>query len=83
MQLVRGFRLYHELSIDYEVESLPAKLVAFVQHGDAEFPRHVVATKQQFGLEGTYVEMLEKSKSEIVVDLEEGPNHGMCQPCLE
>lgn len=70
-QVVRGLDLDHDAIVDYHVESLLAKLAAFVHHSDPDLARDLVPSRQQLALESLEVEMLEKTVSECVVHLEE------------
>jgi len=76
---VRGLDLDHDAIVDYQVETLLAKLRAFVHHADPDLASHLVPTRQQLALQSLEVEVLEEAVSERVVSLEKRTDDGVNQ----
>ena len=74
-----GFDLDHDAIVDHHVETLLAKLYAFVHHADPHLASHLVPSRQQLALESLEVKVLEEAVSKRVVNLEEGPDDGVDQ----
>jgi hypothetical protein len=68
---VGGLDLDHDAIVDDHVETLLAKLHAFVHHSDADLASHLVPSRQQLALESLEVQVLEEAVSKRVVNLEE------------
>jgi hypothetical protein len=77
VKLVRRLDFNDEFFIYNHVESLIPKVDTLVEDWDTNLTSYAVATSQQFSLERHDVDVLEKTESKNVVDLEEGSNDGM------
>jgi hypothetical protein len=73
VKLVSGFCLYDDFSIHDHIKPLLAKNVAFVKHLDCDFAGDVRLACYELPLEGHHVYVLEESKAERVIYLEETP----------
>jgi len=71
LQFVGGLDLDHDAIIDHHIETLLAKLPAFVHHTDPDLASHFVPSRQQLALERLDVNVLEETVSKGVVNLEE------------
>ena len=71
LQIVGGLDLDHDAIVDHHVETLLAKLHAFVHHADPNLASHLMPSRQQLALESLEVTVLEEAVSKRVVDLEE------------
>jgi len=68
---VSGLDLDHDAIVDHHVESLLAKLPAFVHHSDPDLASHLVPSRQQLALQSLEIKVLEEAVSKRVVNLEE------------
>jgi hypothetical protein len=64
---------YYDLLINDHIDALYAKLLSFVRDSSPYFARHSMATRQKLSLQRHHVAVLEKSESEVVVNLEKRP----------
>jgi len=76
---VSGLDLDHDAIVDHHVDSLLAKLPAFVHHSDPDLASQLVPTRQQLALQSLEIKVLEEAVSERVVNLEERADDGIDQ----
>jgi hypothetical protein len=79
VELARRFDLYHQLPVDNHIQSLLRKRVTLVKDRYGDFTRNTMPTLDQLPLQRHYINMLEKSESERIVDLEECPDYRVCE----
>ena len=77
MQFMGGLDLDYDAIVDHHIETLLAKLPAFIHHSDPDLASHPVPSRQQLALESLEVEVLEEAVPERVVHLEERPDDGV------
>ncbi len=72
-----GARLgfHYDLFVHDHVYPLYAKLFPFVNDSSPDLARHMMSARQELTLQRHHVEMFQKSKPEVVVNLEERPDH--------
>ena len=73
------FRFYNKSFVYNQVESLGSKFLTLVKNVNGHFPRDSVPPLEKLALQRHNVEPLEKSESEVVVNLIEGSDHRMSQ----
>jgi hypothetical protein len=83
VKLVGRFRFHYQLLIHDHVEPLVRNLMTLVEHRHGELSRNTVLSRDEFALHGHHVDVLEESKTERVVDLEERPDYRTCEPLFE
>ena len=74
MELVGGFGLHDQFLIHYHVEPLLRELVAFVKDSDGDLTSDTMLTRDKLPLQSHHVDVLEESKTEGVVNVEERSN---------
>lgn len=79
VQISSSFRLDDEFLVYDHVEPLNAELLTLVHDTNADLSRHIVLSGEQLALERHDVQMLEKPISEMIINLEEGPNNRSCK----
>ena len=77
MEIQRGFRLDDDLSINDHIQPLNGQLLSLVHHPHAHFAGNIVSTGDELTLQRHYVDVLEESESESVVNLIERPDDGV------
>ena len=70
-QVMGGLDFDDDAIVHHHVETLFAKLLPFVHHGDPDFASDLVPSRQQLALESLEIKVLEEAVSERVVNLEE------------
>src|SRR5688572_15016826 len=75
MQLGGGLDLDDDGVVHDHVESLPADLHSLVADGALYLEIHHMPTAPQFYSQRADIDLLEEAESEVVVDLEEPPDH--------
>jgi hypothetical protein len=75
-QLEACLGLHNELVIHDHVYALYAQLLPFVNDSSPDLARHAMAARQKLTFQRHHVEVLKKSKSKVVVNLEKRPDHG-------
>ena len=71
IQHFRGLHLHHHAIIDDQIHAVARDDDTIVQHWDENFPSNRMPTTAQLQNESPNVDILEKAKSELVVDGEE------------
>jgi len=79
MQALGRFCLDHQLPVNDHVETLTGNLLTFVEHRDGDFTPDLVAAIPELAGERRDVYMLQKTKSQCVVHVEERPYDRMSQ----
>ena len=69
------FRLNDHLFVHDHVDALYTQLLPFVNDLSPNLPCHAMTARQKLTLQRHHVKVLEKSKSEVVVNLEKRPDH--------
>ena len=77
MELVGGFSLHDEFLIDNHVESVLGEVVTLIKHLHGDLASNTVLTLDELALQSHHVDMLEESIAQVIVDLEECPDHRM------
>jgi hypothetical protein len=75
VELVSGFGLYYKLLINDHIQSLLGEVVALITHPHGDLARDAMLTRDKLPLQSHQVDMLEKSKTERVIYVEERPDH--------
>jgi hypothetical protein len=69
------FGFHYDLFVHDHVYALDAKLFLFVNDSSPDLAGHMMSARQQLTLQRHDVKMLQKSKAEVVVNLEKRPDH--------
>jgi hypothetical protein len=77
MQLAACLGLDNEFVVDEQIQALYSKPIPLVHHLHSDFASHAMPTTAKLLFHCPDVEVLEKTVSERIVNLEERPNSGM------
>jgi hypothetical protein len=80
---VSGFGLHDKLLVHDHVQTLFRELVTFVKDSHGDLTRDAMLTRDKLPFQSHHVNVLEKSKTEGVVNIKERPNHRMGEPLLK
>jgi hypothetical protein len=83
VQLAAGLSLYDQFLVHDHVQSLLRELMPLVKHGYGDLPRHSMFALYKLPLQSHNVDVLEESKTECVVNLEERPDHRVSESCFK
>jgi hypothetical protein len=75
MELVGGFGFHDQLPVNNHVEALLGEVVSLIKDLDGDLAGHAVLARDKLTLQSHHIYMLEESIAQIVVNLEECPDH--------
>ena len=78
VQVKSGFRFHYDLAVDDHIESLTRQFVTFVSDPNSNFAVNLMPTCSQLAFQSNYVNALQESKPESVVNLEKCPKNRVC-----
>src|SRR6185437_8869568 len=76
------FHLDDEAVIDKHVETLRRQLFSFVENGHRHFTRYAMPARAELALQRHFVDVLQKSVTEHVVDVVERADDGACESLM-
>src|SRR5687767_15266806 len=83
VELERGLGFHHQFLVDDHIKPLISELAPLVEDRHADFPCDSMSALSKLRLQGHHIEVLEKPKSQRIVDLVERTDHRARQALLD